>query len=71
MRVCAELHGIEHKYQEEKNKIRFEFDLDNINDIQKLISYFKSPLELSEENSKILYFENEIKDYNLIIIMNI
>ena len=61
MRICADLHGIKYSSNEASNKIPFEYDLNKIEDIEKIISYLQSPLNCTEENSKIYDFENHIK----------
>lgn len=61
MRICADLHGIKYSSNEASSKIPFKYDLDKIEDIEKIISYLQSPLNCTEENSKIYDFENHIK----------
>ena len=65
VRLCASIIGIEYKYQR-KIKIPFQFDLNNPEDIEKVVDVLTNPLEKSEnkEVNELLQYdqkENENK----------
>ena len=62
MKLCASLHGIDHKTSQSKFKIPFKYNLDDENDVEKLVNYLVNPLLQSKEYAEILKLKNNIDE---------